>query len=519
MALINPVRAKSIIFDIADNHGDASYMGVRQIDFWYKGKKIFLVETHNYVTYVSSEQAPTYASEQAFDCTLSLIGTTGFKDWITAAAAITNQRLICVFDEEQLIDEIRINNSHSAGANTTRGINNVKIYASIDEITDTTYGNSINRSKIIFDGTVTEHTASDVEDEENLALDSGYRYISEIACADNIEYFQRMRDFVCKRNGTYDYSATGIGWTLYDSSYAVDEDNPTAGDWYVIRTQGSLGDFDFFIYFEYQDTYIKMKCSTFWDLTGKDIGSDPGSSFYSAININTTDVPILGVYGDMDRFIVFGRKTDIATTTYLFLYGRIESTTVSDEILTATSTYAIGSDVSITFNEDLPSDWIVGNSIYLWSGEGDGFEVVELKTVNTGTKTITVDLTKNLPTATVRGTRFFSIMYATSSSSSISPLTLIANNGSENQPMVDRSLFLETNIYTGAAPDYLDDDYICSYVYLWNYPGFGGKVPFMISVPQGGGIPYVSDTITIGTDTYKILSNARGSARYAMLEN
>ena len=36
------------------------------------------------------------------------------------------------------------------------------------------------------------------------------------------EYFQIFRDFVCKLDGgTYDYSTTGIGWTLVDEYHAL----------------------------------------------------------------------------------------------------------------------------------------------------------------------------------------------------------------------------------------------------------------------------------------------------------
>ncbi len=73
-----------------------------------------------------------------------------------------------------------------------------------------------------------------------------YKNLLNIDCADKKEFFCRMRDFICKRNGTYDYSSTGIGWTLHDSSYAVDEDNPAANDWYVICSPGEGGKDDMY---------------------------------------------------------------------------------------------------------------------------------------------------------------------------------------------------------------------------------------------------------------------------------
>ena len=65
-----------------------------------------------------------------------------------------------------------------------------------------------------------------------------YANLIKQPCNNVAEIFKHCRDFVCRRNGSYDYSTSGIGWSLVDSSYATDEHNPASGDWFVVYSAG-----------------------------------------------------------------------------------------------------------------------------------------------------------------------------------------------------------------------------------------------------------------------------------------
>lgn len=170
--------AKSVILDILDNYGNVNYLAIRSVDFWYDGSKIsnpstsFTAYATSYADFASYKGYPYCA----FDTTLSKLGGGSYTTWTSNHQVNTNQRLICVFDSAITFDEIRINNYHDSGANTSYGANNVKISISTDAITSTVYNAAISNSTLIYDSTFDEHVASDVEDEQILVLTGGTTY-------------------------------------------------------------------------------------------------------------------------------------------------------------------------------------------------------------------------------------------------------------------------------------------------------------------------------------------------------
>ncbi len=161
--------AKSVILDIADNWGSSTYIGIRQIDFWYDGSKIANLSA-DYTAYATSTPNAAFDMEYAFDTSTSKTGSSFYSGWVTPSGVETNERLICVFDSPITFDEIRINNNHASGNLTDRGAKNVVINISTDTITNTTYGASIANSTKIFDSQFDQHVSSDEEDEQILTL-------------------------------------------------------------------------------------------------------------------------------------------------------------------------------------------------------------------------------------------------------------------------------------------------------------------------------------------------------------
>ena len=160
--------AKSVILDIANNWGD-DQQAIRDISFYYKGSKLSKTAS-DFTTYNSSEYSTTYDSDYVFDTSLDQDGSSDDASWITEASNPTDQRLICVFDDEITFDEVRINNYHHSGTITNRGIKNVVIHISSDSITSTTYEDTITNKQRIFEGVIPQHITSDVADDITLIL-------------------------------------------------------------------------------------------------------------------------------------------------------------------------------------------------------------------------------------------------------------------------------------------------------------------------------------------------------------
>jgi len=166
--------AKSVILDIADSWGDASFISIRSVDFYYEGTKISNIETTNFSAIASTYESSWTYPAFAFDTSTSKTGDSeyNFTEWTTNWNA-TNARLVCTFNVGTYFDEIRINNSHHSGANTNRGAKNVVIsYTSLEGTPSQYYGRAVTGSVQIYDGIFAQHAASDSEDEEILVLNT-----------------------------------------------------------------------------------------------------------------------------------------------------------------------------------------------------------------------------------------------------------------------------------------------------------------------------------------------------------
>lgn len=203
------------------------------------------------------------------------------------------------------------------------------------------------------------------------------------------EAFQRMRDFICKRNGTYDYSATGIGWILHDSYYTTDEDNCAIGDWFVIKSVGDSGDEDLYFKFKWHEAdHINIQGMLYWDAA-----TDTGYKKYPAAD--TTDILMcdddlafsIWIYGDLNQIIIITKPT---TLYYGAIIGCARDLPYDTTVATCSGVLNSGNDISITVDIDLPSEWAVDR--YLFIRDTAEIDKIKIKTLNTGTKTITADL-------------------------------------------------------------------------------------------------------------------------------
>ncbi len=171
---ISQVTAKSVILDIADQYDNASYVGLRQIEFFNNNELISLEEGTDFIAYESSKYDTTRWAKFAFDTSTNKIGEASNNAWLSANGSKTNQRIICVFTVPQTFDAVIINNAHGSntvgGSYPDRGAKNVKIYISTDEITSTIYEESITNATLIFNSVFDIHTSVNEVDDQELVL-------------------------------------------------------------------------------------------------------------------------------------------------------------------------------------------------------------------------------------------------------------------------------------------------------------------------------------------------------------
>ncbi|MCP4162935.1 MAG: hypothetical protein GY760_22975 [Deltaproteobacteria bacterium] len=159
-------KVKSVIFKFEDNWGDASYMGVRRIEF-FKGDVPINMGDTDFKAYSTSSDTDQDA-KYAFITSASKTGDTPNKGWNTSAGQITNQVLIIVFTNAQDIDYIRVNNFHATGSNTDIGVKNTKVYFTDYKYTEEdsaniSYNSEIPNSELVYDGAFDQHHPSDEE--------------------------------------------------------------------------------------------------------------------------------------------------------------------------------------------------------------------------------------------------------------------------------------------------------------------------------------------------------------------
>jgi hypothetical protein len=227
--LATEITAKSVILDIADNWGDGTFVGLRQVDFYYEGSKITLDPATDYDAYVTSTySAVTRDPEFVFDTSLSYTGGASYNSWLSGAGNNTNQRLIVVFTTPLTFDKIVINNEHATnttgGGESDRGAKNVVMTSSSDEITDTTYGATITNAHEMFNGQFEEHAASDVQDDQILTL--VFPEASSTPSLPAIEW--------SATNKGPDISINGLEVTLGDAGWEqiIVTEGKTSGKWY-----------------------------------------------------------------------------------------------------------------------------------------------------------------------------------------------------------------------------------------------------------------------------------------------
>lgn len=213
-----------------------------------------------------------------------------------------------------------------------------------------------------------------------------YRNLVEIACADKSELFKRMRDFICRRNGSYDYSASGIGWTLHDAVYAANENTPQANDYFVVKSTGENGKDDLYFKITFTSTGITMNGYLYWN-NSTHVGV---TAFYASPTEFVplaAQAPVLWVYGDLDEVHVFIHQTTADTSAYHGCFGKTCDTMYGNVPGICSGSVSAGSSVVVAVDA-IPPTLVAGRKCFI--KDNAHIEFVTITSIDTGNKTITI---------------------------------------------------------------------------------------------------------------------------------
>lgn len=169
------------------------------------------------------------------------------------------------------------------------------------------------------------------------------------------DVFKIVRDFVCKRG---EFANTGIGWTLHDAVYAVDENNISLGDYVIFYSPSSSGVDHQYIYFEY-DTTARFYAGgyNFWNKTNH-TGTRNSVEY---LNINNMPITAVWISGDIDQVFITV-VTSSATYVSSLSFGYIKPKDNQSPFIQIPAAVTVGANKILTFTE-IPSWFEVGRTI------------------------------------------------------------------------------------------------------------------------------------------------------------
>lgn len=298
-----------------------------------------------------------------------------------------------------------------------------------------------------------------------------YKNLVGLACANRAEVFKRFRDFVCARNGSYDYTLTGIGWTLYDSSYAVDEHTISTNDWFVVYSPGESGAEDLYFRCTFITNYIKVEGFLYWNAaTNAGVQQySTGSNWYIA----DADVPILWVYGSLDAIFALSRQNSTSANVYPVFFGKSVNTLYDDTVAVSAASITAGSNVVIDVGT-VPASWQVGMKLFIRDQTQVNLTAAAITALTVSTVTITV------AQSYAAGAKLSAdLSYYCSSGNTVGYGTtfLMLHNGTKSQIISPVTVGSSQTPIMGGNPDTLYGEYIAVPVAHYNATyGYMGEV-------------------------------------------
>lgn len=210
------------------------------------------------------------------------------------------------------------------------------------------------------------------------------KQILQVACSNPVAAFRHIKDFLLARNGIADYSTTGVGWTVADSSFAGGSENaPATNDWVVLASNGEASTYP---------TYLKLTCTSgnlearmylLWDATNHTGMVEA----WSATNINNGATTCsLSVFASLDYAHIVVQPSG-SNYWYWCPLGRISADLLAYDGVAVQTTAAATAGSSVVIScASIPAAWVVGTKLYCWSAAG--IEEITISAINANTITV-----------------------------------------------------------------------------------------------------------------------------------
>ena len=304
--------------------------------------------------------------------------------------------------------------------------------------------------------------------------------IVNISTGNKFVAFGHLFNFLCARDhGIYNYSATGVGWTLHDSVFAVSEDSPANGDYVVVKSVGSSGLEDLYYKIELSANYIKITGWLYWNNT-----THTGVIQYNtSSNWTHTDATAsrIWIYANLDEVKCI---SVYAGVYYSCLFGGSINTPYDNTVEQTSSGVSSGSGVTIPLTSPIPVSWFVGQRIFI--RDHAACKIITIASI--GTNQITADLANNFAS----GAKLTAgMMYYCQSGNQLTNFAMLIGNSGANA--VNSGLSALPGWCSNAHPDNLNSDYIPSRVRFTDatnikYGGYIGNM-FMLGTGIASEIP------------------------------
>lgn len=334
-----------------------------------------------------------------------------------------------------------------------------------------------------------------------------YQNLVAESISSRAEAFKRFRDWMCKRSGSYDYSTTGLGWTLHDSSYATDESNITAGDYYVLYSAGESGKEDLYMKVTYSATanINQITMHLYWNAS-----THAGVTSMTAVsNWQVADVTAgtMYIYADMDSVVV---GTYIGTGKYACAFGILDAL-YDRTIATSAGSVTAGSSVVITVDA-VPASWVVGKHVVI----RDNANIERIAISNISGTDVTFTTVVASYSAGCKLAQDYPVACSNSNSLLGAYIVLFSHDGSKLDNFAAQTAPISPG--TSGDPDPLDSDYLAiSYSIRDITGGYMGTIRNTL-VAVATGYTDLNNYILADSTQYKAFVSWYSSATFLLKE-
>lgn len=203
----------------------------------------------------------------------------------------------------------------------------------------------------------------------------GYKNLVAEPVASRSETFKKVRDWMCKRNGSYDYSVSGLGWTLHDSVYAVNQDTISANDYFVMYSAGESGKEDLYVKVLYSATsnFIQITIHQYWTASTH-VGVNSASAANNWYVLDAT-AGSLYIYADLDScFVGVYQGASKYGTTFGLVNAFYDRT-----VAVSAGAVSAGSNKVVTLDA-VPPSWVVGGRVMV--RDNANMEIVTISNIS-----------------------------------------------------------------------------------------------------------------------------------------